>query len=183
MFVPNNTFKMEKCISIEQFLSNLDSNKVYSTKSSIVSGLLLLIAGLFFIALPNFVSVSTYSFIPSLFLITGIILGLLGIVKMVFRKTYFVSASNKQKLKSFDINFDVSEKEKLIQLYKSGKIDTIHNLKRSTSNGLRITGLANDDLSMCFSQVIGYIPFEDVPFTEPLEHTRLEAEYLKKMLQ
>jgi hypothetical protein len=42
--------------------------------------------------------------------------------------------------------------------------------------------MSTEDMSICFSQVIGYVPFDDVAFTEPVRHTLHEAEYLKKLL-
>jgi len=174
--------QMENYNTIEQVLENLNKSIVTKTKTSPISGIILLIIGLLLLILPNAVSLFTNSIISSSLLISGIISTVVGIFKTFYRKNYFVATSNNQRLKSFDLNFDVVEKENLIRLCNSGKIDQIHNLKRATSNGLRLNFMTTSDLSICYSQVIGYIPFEDRPLTEPVKLSSSEAQYLKKLL-
>ncbi len=173
---------MENYKTIEQVLENLDKSIVIKTKSSIVPGIIILATGIFLTILPNIISLSTNSIIPSFVFITGIITTIIGIFKTFFRKKYFVAAATKQRLSSYDLNFEASEKENLIRLCNNGKIGNIHTLKRATSNGLRLHFMSTEDMSICFSQVIGYVPFDDVAFTEPVRHTLHEAEYLKKLL-
>jgi len=173
---------MENYISIEQVLENLDKSVVCKTKSSLLPGIILLVAGIILIILPNVVSLSSNSVIPSFIFISGMIITILGIFKTFFRKNFFVATSNNQKLKSFDLNFEAAERENLIRMCTNSKITNIHSLKRATSNGLRLHFMCTDDLSICFSQVIGYVPFDDVAFTEPIRNTLNEAEYLKKLL-
>jgi hypothetical protein len=173
---------MENYNSIEQVLENLDKSIVFKTKSSILPGIIILATGIVLTFLPNIVSLSTNSIIPSFIFISGIIITILGLFKAFFRKNYFVATSNNQKLKSYDLNFEATEKENLIRMCNNGKISNINTLKRATSNGLRLHFMSTEDLSICFSQVIGYVPFDDVAFSEPIRHTLNEAEYLKKML-
>jgi hypothetical protein len=173
---------MENYNSIEQVLENLDKNIVLKTKASIIPGLIIFAVGIFLIILPNIVSLSSNSIIPSFIFMSGIIITILGIFKAFFRKKYFVATSNKQKLKSYDLNFDSIEKENLIRMCNNGKISNIHTLKRASSNGLRLHFMCTEDMNICFSQVVGYVPFDDVALTEPIRHTLHEAEYLKKLL-
>lgn len=173
---------MENYNTIEQVLENSDKSIVFKTKSSIVPGIIILATGIFLTISPNIVSLSTNSVIPSFIFITGIITTIAGIFRTFFRKKYFVATATKQKLRSYDINFEASERENLIRLCNNGKIINIHTLKRATSNGLRLHFMCTDDMSICFSQVVGYVPFDDVAFTEPVKHTLNEAEYLKKLL-
>lgn len=173
---------MENYNSIEQIFENLDKSIVFKTKSSIIPGIIILATGILLTILPNIVSLSTNSIIPSLIFMIGIIMTILGIFKAIFRKKYFSATSNNEKLKSFDLNFEATEKENLIRMCNNGKISNIHTLKRATSNGLRLHFMSTEDMSICFSQVIGYVPFEDVAFTEPVRHSLHEAEYLKKLL-
>lgn len=181
MFATYIIQKMENFNTIEQVLDTKYANSIHKAKNSLLPGTTLLIIGTIMIVLPSMVELSAISFLPSLLLMLGIITGLTGIAMMAFRKTYYVSASNKQKLKSFDINFDVAEKEKLIQMVNTGKISNIHSLKRSESNGLRLKVMATADLSLCFSQVIAYVPFDDVPHSEAVQHSLQEANYLKEL--
>ncbi len=173
---------MENYNTIEQVLENVNKSIVSKTKTSPISGIILLIIGLLLLILPNAVSLFTNSIISSSLLISGIISIVVGVFKTFYRKNYFVATSNNQRLKSFDLNFEVVEKENLIRLCNSGKIDQIHNLKRTVSNGLRLNFMTTSDLSICYSQVIGYVPFEDIPLTEPVKLSLNEAQYLKKLL-
>ncbi len=174
---------MENIKSIEHVLENMDPNIVYKTKDSIWTGLLFLIAGALFFGILSIGSWAPSSSVPQLLLVLGITSLIPGVLKLFLRKSHFVSAANHQKLKSFEIHFEATERDKLVRLYENGKVKDVHLLKSAQPGGLKIKVMATKDLSLCFSQVIGYVPFEFRPLTAPVQHTPDEAAYLKSLVK
>ncbi|MDP4270818.1 MAG: hypothetical protein Q8909_11925 [Bacteroidota bacterium] len=172
---------MEKYNSIEHVLENMDTHIVYKTRSSIWTGVLYLISGVLFFVLMSLGSWSPTSIFPHLLLVLGVIASLTGVLKLFMRKSYFVAASNHQRLNRFEIYFDAAESDKLLRLYDNGKVTDIHLLNPSERGGLKIVVMATKDRSLCFSQVTGYVPFEFIPLTAPVQHTSDEAAYLKDL--
>lgn len=173
---------MENYITIEQLLDNMDKNIVYKTKTSKWIGLSFLILGTVFFSTLSVNDWSSVSIIPPLLLVLGMSSSVFGLLKLFFRNDYFVAASNHQKLKSFDIYFDAGESNKLVQFCSNGKITEIHLLnRRSFNGGLKLRVLSTKDLGLCFSQVIGYEQSQNITLSIPIQHTRAEADYLKKM--
>jgi hypothetical protein len=169
---------MENFQSIEQFLTNMDANIVYKTKNSIIAGLLLMAVGIgCFIPLSIF-SWTTYNMIPQLLIVLGASCLTVGVFKTFIRKEYFAATDNHQQLKSFEINFELTETEKLVRLCNARKITDIHTLKRSLSGGLKLRVLATRDRKLCYSQVIGFESLEHATLTPPVQHTKQEADYL-----
>lgn len=156
----------------------MNTNIVNKTRDSIVTGLLFLIAGTAFFVLLGINKWSPSSILPHVILVLGITASIIGILKVFMRKSCFVSSSNHQKLKSFEIYFDVSETDKLARIYNNGKIDELLQLKPVKQGGLKISIMATKDLSLCFSQASKYVPFEFVPVTATKQHSVDEAQYL-----
>ncbi len=159
----------------------MDKNIVYKTKSSYVFPVLLIIAGTGFFLGNSFFEWSNTSIYPSLFLILGSGSYVLGILKFFFRKTYFISADNHQKLKPREIYFDVNENQKLLRLVNSQNYVEIDLLKRSVSAGLKLRIMSTKDGRICFSQIISYIQLEYVKVNAPVQHTPEEAQILNSI--
>ena len=84
---------MENFQSIEQFLTDMDANIVYKTKNSIITGLLLILAGIgCFVPLSIF-SWTTDNMIPQLLIVLGATCLTVGILKTFIRKEYFVATT------------------------------------------------------------------------------------------
>ncbi len=165
---------MENYESIEHVLENMEEKIVYKTKDSLLPGILLLIAAVITFVLMSINEWSTDSIYPYLFFVSGFVFAFIGVMKVFIRKSCFVSSVNHQKLKTFELYFDANERDKMIRLYTNGKIDEIRFLKRSINQGLRIRVLATKDMHLCYSQIIGYIPFEHVNLTYPMKHVMSE---------
>ncbi len=101
---------------------------------------------------------------------------------LFLRKEYFVSASKHQKLKVFEIYFDISESETLTQLCMTGNLNNIDKLKRSNvGGGLKLVVMSTHDRILCFSQVIRFVMFEYVPQTQTIQHSKEEADILHSL--
>lgn len=169
---------MENFQSIEQILIDMDPIIVYKTKNSILSGLLIMLAGIGSFAPLSIFSWAPHNMIPQFLIVLGTTGLIVGLFKTFYRKEYLATIANKQPLKSFEINFDVTETGKLVRLFNTGKITDIHTLKRSVSGGLKLRVVTTQDRELCFSQVIGFELLEHITLTPPIQHCKLEADYL-----
>ncbi|HET7733768.1 MAG TPA: hypothetical protein VFK73_08005 [Paludibacter sp.] len=169
---------METNQSIEQVLEAMDNNIVYKTKSPLAIPILLIIVGICFFSVNSFFQWSSSSIYPSLFLILGSISFVVGILKFFFRKTYYVSAENHQKLKVREIYFDVNESDKLLRLMTNGNYADINSLKRSVSSGLKLHIMSTNDGRICFSQIIAYVQLEYANVNAPVRHNTAEVQIL-----
>jgi hypothetical protein len=169
---------METNQSIEQVLETMDNNIVYKTKSSLVFPILLIVAGVFFFSVNSFFQWSSSSIYPSMFLILGSMSFVVGILKFFFRKIWYVSAENHQKLKAREIYFDVNESDKLLRLVTNGNYTDINSLKRSVSSGLKLRIMSTKDGRICFSQIIAYVQLEYVNVNAPVQHSIADVQVL-----
>jgi len=169
---------MDTIKTIESVLENMDSSLVLKTKKPMLPGLILALAGIITFSLHSVQEWPTNSIMSPLLITTGSVMGLLGIVKAFYRKSYFVSAETKQKLEAYDLTFGVSEQYKLIRILESGKLTDLRQVQKSISEALKLRVLSTRDGSLCFSQLIAFEHPEYRHITEPKQHTKEEAEIL-----
>ena len=169
---------MEENKSIEHVLDNMDKNKVYKTKSSILLSLILIIAGAISLAIyAAFEWKSTDTF-PHFLFIAGISGILIGIFMYFFRKSHYVLAENKQKLIKSEVYFKINEQDKLVKLIETGNLAEIKTLKPSISDGLKLRVVATKDGQICLSQVIAYITNEYINISTVQQHPVNDARIL-----
>lgn len=174
--------KMENYKTIEQILDGMAPDTVYKTRKSLMNGVI--VTG---VAIACFASVNVFTWpatsnYPALLLSAGAITLVYGLIKTFYRPFYYVSKASRQKLRTYEVYFETNEKDKLIRLHNSDNTTEINSLKRTHSNGLKIRIVTTRDMKLCFSQVIGYVPFEFVILTAPRQHTIEEAAQLKRLI-
>ena len=174
---------METNESIEQVIENLDKNIVYKTRDSILTGLILVLIGI-----GSLITYSTFKLgsenISSQFIfVTGMICIIVGILKFFFRKSYYVSAENHGKIKSFEIYFNAIEREKLVRLVESGNLSELKQLDTSVIDGLKLRVMATKDGRICFSQVIAFITYEYVKVTSVHKLSVADYQILEELSQ
>jgi hypothetical protein len=168
--------------NMDVVLSNMDRTIVYKKKNNIWAGVLTLLVGVI-----CFTPVIVYqwphgSVWPLLLLVSATIFFIVGLIKLFLRKEYFVSAENHQKLRKFEIDFHVTESDKLVRLCTSGELAEIGKLKRAdVGGGLKLVVMATPDMLLCFSQVVQFVMFEYVEQTPMLHHGKEEAELLHRL--
>lgn len=155
---------------------------VYKTRKGLLASTITIGVAVACFASVNIFEWSSTSNYPALMLSAGAVILVIGLIKYFYRPFYYVSKADRQKLRSYEINFEANEKDKLVRLHNNVKLDEINSLKRTHNNGLKIRIVTTKDMKLCFSQVIGYIPFEFVALTAPQQHTEEEANLLKKLL-
>lgn len=105
-----------------------------------------------------------------------------GILKIFFRKSRYVLAENRKKIQSFEIYFNMTEKDKLVRLLESGKLEEIKQLNPSIVAGLKLRVMATSDGRICFSQVIAFIMNEYINVTPVLKHSMAEYQILSEII-
>jgi len=174
---------MEKNESIEHVLENMDKNIIRKTKGSVFLPLLLIAFGI-----SSLVAYASYNweannlFAQTLFILGNICL-IVGIVKLFFRKSYYVFAEDKQKIKNFEIYFNLIERDKLISIIESGNLMDIKQLKSSIVDGLKLRFMATKDGKLCFSQIVGFISYEYVYLTPVKKYSQAEYQILSEIFK
>ena len=169
---------MEKIESTEDVLLNMDKKIVYQTKNSLLSAVLLFVLAIVVFTVNAIFEWQPTSIYPHLFLMMGSISFIIGIIKAFFRKTFFVSAINHQRLFVHEIYFDVNEQDKLVRLINSKNIADIKTLKGAANSGLKLRFMSTNDSKLCFSQVLSYVPFEYQGVNNVIQHSQAEAQAL-----
>jgi hypothetical protein len=174
---------METNESIEQVFDNLDKNIVYKTKNSVFIGILLVLTGiasLIFYATNEF---ETENISSQLLFVLGMILFVLGLIKFFNRKSYYVSAENHNKIQSFQIYFNLTEREKLVRILQSKNYSELNQLAPSITDSLKIRVMATKDGQICFVQAIAFISYEYVHVTSPQELSVSEYQILEELIK
>ena len=183
VFALNNYIIMDKNESIEQVLEGLDNNIVYKTRKSPLQAIVLILLGIgVFIANSLMVS-KVSSAIPSLLIMLGSIFIISGILVFVFRKMYYVSADNHQKLHNHEVFFEYNDRDKLVRLIETGNLKEIKSFQPIGKDGLKLRVMSTEDKQICLFQLIAYIPYEYVNVTPAKQSTVEEAQILKEIIQ
>jgi hypothetical protein len=166
---------MEKIETIEHVLENMGKNIVYKVKGSILKSLLLLCFGIISIAVYASNEVKPTNTIPQFLFVAGSICIICGILLFFFRKSYFVTADNHQKLKEKQIYFQAIERDKLLKLIETGNLNEIKTLNTSVSDGLKLRVISTQDGHICLSQVNAYVSNEFINLNTVKNHSKEEA--------
>lgn len=159
---PNNLLKnylyiMENILSIEKALECDSFEIIKRKKAPITSSLLIFSAGLIFFILNSVLTFNANSSIPPFLMITGLLLLLGGVLAFVFRKNQYFSLPNMQIMTYNESLFDLSERNKLVNIMTSKKYSELKSLKKSSQDSLKLRYYATKDGSLCVSQVIAYV--------------------------
>lgn len=167
---------MEKNESIEHVLENMDKNLVYKTKGPAYKSLILIVVGLILLAVYTSNEWKSTDTLPHLLFIISICGILCGVLLFFFRKSYFVAAENHQRIKIFEVYFNVSERDKLIKLFENGNFKALKELKTSISEGLRLRIGVSKDSQICLSQIVAYETNAHTNVNAVMNHSIAEAE-------
>lgn len=174
---------MDTKLSIEEALDSTFNQDVKKVRKSPVTAIVYLIIGCCFIVLNYKSYFQNVDFVAPTLILFAVIFILLGIMMLLFRKKYYVSVESGEKLKTHELFFDIKERDKLVKIFTSGKIEDLQTLQKSTHDGLklRIMKTANNDL--CISQIITFIPYEYVRVTDPKQNSFEESKLLEDIIK
>ena len=174
---------MEKNESIEQVFDNLDKNIVYKTKNSVLTGILLVIMGIALLIFYGSNEFGTENIFSQFLFVMGMIFFVVGLIKFFIRKSYYISAVNHKKIQSFEIYFNLTEREKLVKILESKNYTELKQLTPSVIDGLKLRFMATKDGQFCFGQAIAFISYEYVHLTVPQELLVPEYQILDELIK
>ena len=173
---------MENNESIEQVLENLDKNIVYKTKDSILWSVTLMLTGILSLIIYSAITWETNNLFAHFIFVVGSVCLIVGILRFFFRKSWYILAENRQKIKTLSMYFHVNERDQLVRYLESGSYSEIKELKPSVVDGLKLQIMGTKDGRICYSQVVAFISNEFVYVTTPAKHTAEEYLILKEIV-
>jgi hypothetical protein len=174
---------MEKIESIEQVLESLDKNIVYKKKDSVVWGVLLILSGIVSMIIYSVIEWESNSLFAHILFVVGSVFTVVGVIKIFFRKSRYISAESHLKIKPSELYFHVNERDRLVRLLESEKLSEIKQVKPSIVDGLKLRFMATIDGQICYSQVVAYISSEYVNVTAARKHTAEEYQILADIVK
>jgi len=176
VFVHSNFYiRMENNESIEHVLENMGENLVYKTKSPAYISILLIVAAVISFVVYASTEWKETNTLPHFLFMAGLFGIISGVLLFFFRKSYFVSAKNNQKIKSHEVYFQTTERDRLVKLIENGNLNVLKELKPSVSNGLILRVMSCKDGAICLSQVIAYEIHDRINVNVVRKHSIEEA--------
>ena len=182
VFTLNIIPKMENNESIEQVLENLDKNIVYKTKDSILWSVMLMLTGILSLIIYSATEWESNNVFAQFIFVAGSVCLTVGILRFFFRKSWYILAENRQKIKTLSMYFHVNERDQLVRYLESGSYSEIKELKPSVVDGLKLQVMGTKDGRICYSQVVAFISNEFVYVTTPAKHTAEEYLILNEIV-
>jgi hypothetical protein len=173
---------MENSLSIEQIFDSIDNDEVYKSRPSIVLSILLIASGILLIAVNGIVS-TTGDTASILIILAGVGLLIWGITYAFFKKTSYKLSRTKENIIFQELYFDAKERDRLIGIINSGSIGELEKLKPAGIDALKLRVAATQDGSICYSQVVSYVPYEFVNANEAYRHSSEESQIIMNLLK
>jgi len=175
--------KMENKESIEQALDKMNINIIKKQKVSPLQSVSIFTSGIVLLIVNSMMNFDSQSIFPPMLILLSFALTLWGLLSFIFRKKIYVNNMDNQKLVAKEALFDVKEREKLVRIMATQNYPELKNLIISNHDGLKLRYFATKDASLCFSQVIAYVPYEFVRITDVQTHAGDDAQNLIKSLK
>ena len=154
---------------------------IFKRKKSVLKSLLFFVSGVSLFLINALIAWETNSVISPLLFIMGSIFIILSVFSFFFRKYEFISVDNSQVLKAYEVYFDVSEQNKLVQLHESGNLAYLKALKPSLVHALKLHVRMTNDCQLCFSQVVSFQGSEFINITPVKQHNMKDAKELHQL--
>lgn len=152
---------MEKNSSIEQVFETTEKEIINSKQNSVLKGIILLVIGFLIMFINSKLTITKgVSIIEPFLIMVGIVFIIWGALITFIRKTYYVDGETGHKYHFSEVFFDNKDHDKLVRIVESENLQDIVNVKRSTQDGVKLRVASTHDKSVCYVQVLTYIPYE-----------------------
>ncbi len=101
----------------------------------------------------------------------GIVILIIGVTKLLSKKTVFVDKQSQEELKNSDIFFDTTELGNISRLYEQRDFGSIANLKRGNQSGIVLHVCGAENGKLYYTQLMKYVPYQYVPVYDTVKHT------------
>lgn len=152
---------MDKNSSIEQAFETTEQESILKKQNSILKGIIILVLGIIVMFINSKITITQgESIIEPILIMLSIILIIWGTLITFIRKTYYVDGETGNKFRFIDVYFDNKDHDKLVKVVESENLQDITSLKRSTQDGVKLRVATTHDKSVCYIQVLTFIPYE-----------------------
>ncbi|MBP1676615.1 MAG: hypothetical protein H6Q20_1174 [Bacteroidetes bacterium] len=169
---------MERNQTIEQVLEGLGQDSVKKSVASPLVGIVLILFGVSCVIINSIVPAEAGSILSPLLIMLTIAFIIWGLLKAFIRKTIYTDLSKNQKIRFTEIFYDNKDHDKLIRIVTTGAYDEIASVRKSTQDGVKLRVASTPDKSICYVQVLTYIPYEYALSTEAIKLTGDQTEKL-----
>lgn len=173
---------MENYTSIEQVLDKTENNLITKSNKSVFLFLILVISGIAMLIMSTRITAQPNSILPPLFITVGVALIIYGIIYyFTKKKTYKVVQSGK-KIFFNEIMFNINDKNELLRILSDRDIKALDKMNKHDVNGLILRVASTKDGSVCYTQLLSYVPHQYVAISDVYKHTPEEAHIILKVM-
>lgn len=152
---------MEKNSSIEQVFETTEKDIIHKKQNSALKGIVLLVLGFLIMFINSKLTITQgVSIVEPILIMVGIVFIIWGALITFIRKTYYVHGETGLKFLFSEVFFDNKDHDKLVKIVESENLQDIATVKRSTQDGVKLRVATTHDKSICYIQVLTFIPYE-----------------------
>jgi len=174
---------METIKSIEETFDNMPNDIIFKSKPSKVIGIIWMATGVLCLLLNSIIANATLPAVSPALIAIGCLVLIYGIYFTFFNKTKFKSGQSKQTVTFQELFFDTKDRERLLAIIAEKRIQELEKLKQVSIDSLKLRIAATSDGSLCYSQVVTYVPYEFININEACQHSQEEAQTLLNLLK
>lgn len=170
---------MEKNSSIEQVFETIEQANILKKQNSVLKGIILLVLGFLIMFINSKLTITQgISIVEPILIMVGIVFIIWGALITFIRKTYYIHGETGHKFRFSEIFFDNKDHDKLVRIVESDNLQDIVNVKRSTQDGVKLRVATTHDKSICYIQVMTFIPYEYALTTRAIKLSKENIEYI-----
>ncbi len=170
---------MEKNSSIEQVFETIEQDNILKKQNSVLKGIIVLCLGFAIIFINSKLTITQgVSIIEPVLIMLAIALIFWGTLITFVRKTYYVHGKTGYKFHFSEVYFDNKDHDKLVKIVESDNLQEIITVKRSTQDGVKLRIASTQDKSLCYIQVLTFIPYEYALTTKAVKLSGKNIEYV-----
>lgn len=152
---------MEKNSSIEQMFETIEKDLIHRKQNSVMKGIILLVLGFVIMFINSKLTITQgESIIEPMLIMLGIMFIIWGALITFIRKTNYIDAETGHKYHFTEVFFDNKDHDKLVRIVESENLQDIASVKRSTQDGVKLRVASTHDKTVCYVQVMTFIPYE-----------------------
>lgn len=96
----------------------------------------------------------------------GVLLFVIGFFGICLRKSHYVYVSTNERMKRLAFDFDMKDLDKVMKMYEANDFDGLMKITRPYQAGVQLTAIVSPDASLCFTQLMKYVPYSFIPVTD-----------------
>ena len=173
---------MKRNASIEQMFDDMDHAIIKKYITFPMKSTLLIILSIGFIELDTHLPQSLRNNLTPLIAILTLTFMFWGFLIGMVDKTYYKYMITGNRINFREIYFDRRDYNKLIGILETHNFSNLSLLQKSIGHGMKLKIAYTDDKSLCYVQVLQYVPFQYARKSEALQLDSYEVDKLLAMV-